>query len=87
MLVCPKEEPRWSEHTHSAVTGGLLKNAMAHSTELDGDQQHRQCGDNMSDIRSKDEVQSGKKKLLKCDISNLWLMIKHKIKLYYTWLL
>lgn len=28
-----------------------------------------------------------KKKLLKCDISNLWLMIKHKIKLYYTRLL
>lgn len=36
-------------------------------------------------FRSKDEVQSvGKKKSLKCDILNLWLMIKQKIKLYYT---
>lgn len=37
---------------------------------------------------SKDEVQSvGKKKKkesLKCDILNLWLMIKQKIKLYHT---
>lgn len=36
-------------------------------------------------FRSKDEVQSvgkkKKKKSLKCDILNLWLMIKQKIKL------
>lgn len=37
-------------------------------------------------LRSKDEVQSvgKKKKFLKCDILNLWLMIKQKIKLYHT---
>lgn len=37
-------------------------------------------------LRSKDEVQSveKKKKSLKCDILNLWLMIKQKIKLQHT---
>lgn len=51
MLACPKEEPgkSVSEHTHSAVTGRVLGNATAHSTEPDCDQQHRQRG-NMSDI-------------------------------------
>lgn len=35
-------------------------------------------------FRSKDKVQTveKKKKSLKCDILNLWLMIKQKIKLY-----
>lgn len=64
---------------------GILGNATARSTELDGDQQHRQRGD-MSDtpVKGRGPVSWKKKKSLKCDILNLWLMIKQKIKLQHT---